>query len=143
MYKVAVPTDDGQTISGHFGRAAGFLIYSIEDAGGKNSILGSELRQSLPHDGGEGNHGHASHQHDAKGSHSHHQALLTSVLHDCQAVIAGGIGPPMARALHEEGLELYLSRRTLAREAVTDLLEGRLQPVGPADLPPDHHHHVH
>ncbi|MEZ4519318.1 MAG: NifB/NifX family molybdenum-iron cluster-binding protein [Chloroflexota bacterium] len=31
MTKIAFPTDDGQTISRHFGRAARFLVLTVED----------------------------------------------------------------------------------------------------------------
>jgi predicted Fe-Mo cluster-binding NifX family protein len=43
--KIAVITDDGQTISQHFGRAAHYLVLPVEDGW----ITGRELRDKLGH----------------------------------------------------------------------------------------------
>ena len=123
VLKVAVPTDDGRTISGHFGRAAGFLVYSIRE--GRST--GSELRSSPPHPEGHGG----------------HHAALTALLGDCRAVITRSIGGPMAMALHEGGVKLYFTERALADEAVEDLLGDRLAEVDPRELPASGHHHLH
>ena len=43
--KIALVTEDGQTISQHFGRAAHYLVVTIEDG----KIIGRQLRDKLGH----------------------------------------------------------------------------------------------
>jgi len=51
--KIAVPTDDGKTISQHFGRARSFAIFEVENG----EIVSKELIDSnTPHSRGEQTH---------------------------------------------------------------------------------------
>ena len=43
--KIAAITDDGVTISQHFGRAPYYLVYTVEDG----EIVDRELREKLGH----------------------------------------------------------------------------------------------
>jgi predicted Fe-Mo cluster-binding NifX family protein len=117
--KVAAVTDDGSTVSEHFGRAGFYVVYDIEDG----KIKGKEIRPK------------ASHQHPWVGGHegegpasdegSFHNRMLAGVS-DCQAVFARGMGWGMYQAMKQSGLKPYLIDIASADEAVRAFLEGRL-----------------
>lgn len=86
--KIAIVTDDGQTISAHFGRARSYLVLTVEDG----AIVGRELRsKSAPHvDGGERHDGDDG-AHDSPAAHARHDAMIAPIT-DCTHVIARGMG---------------------------------------------------
>jgi predicted Fe-Mo cluster-binding NifX family protein len=88
--KIAVITDDGKTISQHFGRAPFYMVLSIEDG----KITGSELREKLGHNNFSGEH-HEEHHGETHGldaaSHDRH-AQMAGAIADCQVLLCGGMG---------------------------------------------------
>jgi predicted Fe-Mo cluster-binding NifX family protein len=118
--KVGVVTDDGQTVSAHFGRAELYLVYEIADG----KVKGKETRPK------------ASHQHPGAGPHpeghqpglgeaSFHTNMLASVM-DCEALIAGGMGWGMYEAIKEAGIKPYVTDTVSADRAVEAYLRGSL-----------------
>lgn len=109
--KIAIATDDGRTVSPHFGRASLYAVLTVEDG----VIVAREIRsKSAPHLQAEaerddrpetGAHG------TDPASHGKHAAMLDAVT-DCGYVIAGGMG----RGAHEHIVAAGL------RPIVTDLL---------------------
>ena len=88
--KIAVITDDGKTISQHFGRAAYYMVLSIEEG----KIIGRELRDKMGHNqfSAAGNEEHHHEQHGLDdASHDRHTQRAWSIA-DCQAVVCGGMG---------------------------------------------------
>ena len=88
--KIAVITDDGKTISQHFGRAAYYMVLSIEEG----KIIGRELRDKMGHNqfSAAGNEEHHHEQHGLDdASHDKHTQMAGSIT-DCQAVVCGGMG---------------------------------------------------
>lgn len=123
--KLAAITDDGKTISQHFGRARYYLVCTVEDG----RIAGQELRDKAGH------HSFAPHQgseHHAAGPHGfdpasrNRHAQMLSVISDCEAVLAGGMGLGMQRNLEEVGIRPLLTDIENIEEAVRAFLEGRL-----------------
>ncbi len=115
--KIAIPTDDGITISRHFGQAKAFLIVTLEEG----EITGQELRE-LP-DTGEHHHHHHDHDHHHDHHHGHggnpaHMAKF-EYLRDCQYLIAGGMGQPAFARLQAMGLQVALTDH----KQIADLLE--------------------
>ena len=88
--KIAVITDDGKTISQHFGRAAYYMVLSIEEG----KIVNRELRDKMGHNqfsaAGQEEHHHEQHGLDDS-SHDKHTQMAGSIT-DCQAVVCGGMG---------------------------------------------------
>ena len=119
--KIAVITDDGKTISQHFGRARQYLVITVEDG----RILGQELRDKTghhtfaPHESISGPHGF-----DPASRNRHAQMLGT--IQDCQAVLAGGMGLGMQRNLEEVGIRPLLTDLQDIQEAVQAFIDGRL-----------------
>ena len=74
--KIAVITDDGKTISQHFGRAPYYMVFSVEDG----KISGREMRDKLSHKNFPGEHPE---EHHGEGhgldpaSHDRHAQMVT------------------------------------------------------------------
>lgn len=123
--KIAAITDDGKTISQHFGRARYYLVCTVEDG----RIAGQELREKAghhsfaPHQGSD-HHASGPHGFDAASRNRHGQML--SVIADCEAVLAGGMGLGMQRNLEEVGIRPLLTDVEDIQEAVRAFAEGRL-----------------
>jgi predicted Fe-Mo cluster-binding NifX family protein len=123
--KIAVITDDGKTISQHFGRARSYLVCTVEDG----RITGQELRDKTGHHSfapqpGDDHHGSGSHGFDPASRNRHAQMLGT--IQDCQAVLAGGMGLGMQRNLEEVGIRPILTDIQDIQEAVQGFIGGRL-----------------
>lgn len=104
MTRIAVPSNDQQTINPHFGRTAGFLVFNYDE--GKLTSEYRGVEESSPEEiccGG--------------GGASHHELIVRSI-RDCDVVIAGGMGSGMMSALYDAGIEVALSSVADARSAV-------------------------
>ena len=80
--KIAVITDDRETVSQHFGRAPYYIVYTVENG----NVTGTEVRDKAGHHtfGGDHNHEAASdgqHGFDA-GAQSRH-ATMAGTIEDC------------------------------------------------------------
>ena len=117
--KIAVPTDDGKTISQHFGRARSFAIFEVENG----EIVSKELIDSnTPHSRGE-------HGHQAGG-------WFMSALSGCEAVIATGMGRRAIAHFEEVGIKPVFTDVTDAEEAVKAYSAGTLKSLGRPDCRP-------
>jgi predicted Fe-Mo cluster-binding NifX family protein len=108
--KIAVITDDGKTISQHFGRAPYYLVLTIEEG----VIVNREMRDKMGHSHfstqahTEESQG-AGHGMDS-GSHNKHVSMAEAIA-DCKVLLCGGMG-----------MGAYESMRRLdIRPVVTDL----------------------
>jgi len=112
MVRVAVVTDDGKTVSRHFGSSTQYIVYEIHSG----AIKGRETRPKAAHGPGVlGTHDHA----------SMHEKMLSNVK-DCEALIAGGMGSPMYEAIKESGIRPFLTEIVSAEDAVRAYLQGTL-----------------
>lgn len=117
--RIAVPTNDGNTISPHFGRSAGFLVFEIED----QRIKSREMRTN------QSQHSHAQ---GACGDHpgpseAHSHAGILGVLAGCDVVICSGMGKGAADALRSGGItEVRFTEPGPAEEKVIAFLAGNL-----------------
>jgi predicted Fe-Mo cluster-binding NifX family protein len=70
-------------------------------------------------------------RHDDPGTACDSHAQLVNLLHDCSVVIAGAVGPQMARRMHELGIHVVVtSERKPAARLVARLLAGTLEEAG-------------
>ena len=89
--KIAVITDDGKTISQHFGRAPYYLVLTIEEG----KIVNREMRDKIGHNQfsaqshTEEPHG-TEHGMDST-SHNKHVSMAETIA-DCTALLCGGMG---------------------------------------------------
>ena len=124
--RIAVITDDGQTISQHFGRAAHYLVATVEDG----KITQREMRDKMGHTqfaaeghGHEGD-GHA-HGHGPEADSRH--GRMAQAIADCEAVLCGGMGWRAAEELKANGILPVVADPALSPEqAVRDFASGKL-----------------
>jgi len=104
--KIAFISDDGKTISRHFGRAMFYVVLTIEDG----KIVQRDQRPKLGHGQFVGQH-EERHVHDPGAAHGfeagageRHASMIDSII-DCKALIAGGMGAGAYASIREAGLE--------------------------------------
>ena len=123
--KIAAITDDGQTLSQHFGRARSFLVVTVEDG----KIVGQELRDKAGHHTFAPQEGagpsHAGPHGFDPASRGRHAQMLGAIA-DCQAVLAGGMGQGLYQNLQQAGIRPLLTEVEDIQEAIRAFIEGRL-----------------
>lgn len=110
--KIAFASDNGTTISRHFGRSRHFVVVTIEDG----QAVARELRSKLEY----------FRKHPVDESADPHETMLV-IIADCQTVVAGGMGMGMDQRVRAAGIEPI---RTPVREidqALSLFLAGQLQ----------------
>jgi predicted Fe-Mo cluster-binding NifX family protein len=124
--KIAVVTDDGQTVSLHFGRATHYLVFSVE--GGqitaKDMIEKPGHRQFAQgpheHQGGRGgSHGRGP---DAERRH----ARMIEPVTDCEAVLGRGMGRGAYAAIQEAHIKPVVTDIENAEAAVKAYIDGSI-----------------
>ena len=123
--KIAVATEDGTTISQHFGRAPYYAVLTVEDG----QVVGREMREKEAHvHGPQAVHVHehvGEHAHDGPAAHDRH-GRMAAVIADCQALIARGMGTPAQRNLVEAGIRPVLTTVASIDEAASAYIAGAL-----------------
>ena len=145
--KIAAVTDDGRTISAHFGRATHYVVVTVADG----KVVDRELRVKPGHrdfvgeDGGEQQHDHEHEQEHGQGrgrgqgreqgqghgfgrhSESRHARML-AVIQDCDVVLARGMGMGMGMRynLEQVGKRSIITTVADVDEAVAAFLAGSL-----------------
>ena len=123
--KIAAITEDGATVSQHFGRAPYYLVVTVEDG----KIVSKEKRDKAGH------HTFSASQHpdtapgerhgyDA-GAQSRHDIMAQSI-DDCKVLIAGGMGWGAYDSLKSRGIETVVTDVDDIEKAVNLYLQGKL-----------------
>jgi len=123
--KIAVISDDGVTVSQHFGRAEMYVVLTIEDG----QILAEETRPKVGHGAfvsqphadldAQGRHGFGA------GAQSRHQQMAEAI-GDCQALIAGGMGWGAQESFAQLGIQVVVTDVEVARDAALRHARGDL-----------------
>ena len=117
--KIAIVTDDHQTISAHFGRAQFYEILTI-DAG---KVTAREtISRSFPQIASVGT------QSEPEGEHHHHHdhnAMLVPIA-DCEALITRGMGMGAHISLKEHGIQPIITDIREIQAAVDAYLAGTM-----------------
>ncbi len=106
--KIGFVSDDGETISGHFGKARGFVVYELygEEARGREYRINR---------GGN----------DGRCGTCRHDRIIDTVK-DCQMVVAGGMGRRILEDLAENGIQAILTDETVIKEALDKFVKGTI-----------------
>lgn len=134
--KIAMPSDDQQTICAHFGRAKGFLVYELDN----NEVVSKEYRtntftghaKGLHVEGANGGqqkghkHNHGNHQ-GYEHKHQHDHGGILAGLADCETIIARGMGRRLLVNFEEKNKKAIISTISLADEAVNNYIAGTLK----------------
>lgn len=123
--KIAVVTDDGQTISRHFGRARMYAVLTVEEG----AIVSRALRDKSaphwqsdrPHEGEDEGEAHGT----GPVAHGKHPAML-GVIGDCTAMIAGGMGRGAYDHATAAGIRPIVTSLRDVDEAALECAAGRI-----------------
>jgi predicted Fe-Mo cluster-binding NifX family protein len=125
--KIAVITEDGQTISQHFGRAPYYLVFTVEN----DEIANKELRDKVGHRQFAQEDHHHDAEHDPRGhgfgahSDAKHARMIESI-RDCEAIIVRGMGRGAYLAMEQADIRPFVTVLADAEEAVRAYLAGSL-----------------
>ena len=128
--KIAAVTEDGKTISHHFGRAPYYLVATVEEG----KIVNSEMREKLGHaqfqkeeeehhhhqSGGGGQHGFG---HNAEKRHHRMSEAIT----DCEAVLCRGMGRGAYENLKARGIRPVVTDIPQIEDAVLAYVSGTIE----------------
>lgn len=125
--KIAAVSDDGRTISQHFGRAPFYVVVTVEEG----QVTGREVREKMGHAhfAGEHHHGHGP---DPRGhgfdpaAQSRHARMIAAIA-DCEVLLARGMGAGAYESLRQAGICPILTDIARIDDAVQAYLEGRLE----------------
>jgi predicted Fe-Mo cluster-binding NifX family protein len=103
MLKIAVVSEDGKTVSRHFGRAMQYVIVST----GEGKILSREIRKKAVHaDSAASECGKSCsgcRGHGEESSYDLHRPMVLNIL-DCSVLLVGGMGRGAFEALNSRGI---------------------------------------
>jgi predicted Fe-Mo cluster-binding NifX family protein len=123
--KIAAVSDDGKTISQHFGRSPFYVVVTVEN----NQVVAREKRDKLghaqfanePHDEGADPRGHGY----GAAAQSRH-VRMASAIADCQLLLARGMGAGAYDSMQAAGIRPIVTDILTIDDAVQAYLEGRL-----------------
>ncbi len=122
--KIAAITDDGTTISQHFGRAASYAVLSVED----NQIVNRELRDKMGHK----QFAHEDQQLDEHGRHGfgprsrERHAEMAHPISDCKVLLCRGMGWGAYESMKQVGIETIVTDIADIEQAVQAYLQGTI-----------------
>ncbi|NOX61431.1 MAG: hypothetical protein GXP42_05730 [Chloroflexi bacterium] len=118
--KIAIPTDDGVSVSAHFGHAAYFLVAEIE----AGQVVSKTLR-SRPDNGRHEHHDHH-HGHDAHHAHHHGHGPASKFqpIRDCHIIITGGMGQPAVDYAQSLGMKVALTDHKRIDDVLAEAAQG-------------------
>jgi predicted Fe-Mo cluster-binding NifX family protein len=107
--KIAVASDDKETISHHFGRALGFVVFEIKDG----KIIEKEYRENVGKSTGQ--------------CHTCNHGTMINNIKDCESVISHGMGRGIYQDLESNKIKAVVTDEDIAEEAVMKYLLGNLE----------------
>jgi predicted Fe-Mo cluster-binding NifX family protein len=121
---IAAVSEDGTTLSQHFGRAPIYVVLSVN--GGK--VVGRETRPKAGHHTfAATEHPPAPGEHHGNDAHSQAKhAVMAQPIADCQVLLAGGMGWGAYGNLKSRNIEPIVTDVESIEEAVKLYLEGKL-----------------
>jgi predicted Fe-Mo cluster-binding NifX family protein len=123
--KIATITDDGTTISLHFGRAPYYMVLTLEDG----QITSRELRSKLghnqlasqPHEAEQHGPGHGM----DPASHDKHLQMSDAIA-DCEALLCRGMGMGAYQSMQARGIRPVVTDIVAIDDAVVAYVEGNI-----------------
>jgi predicted Fe-Mo cluster-binding NifX family protein len=121
--KIAAVTEDGVTISQHFGRAPYYVVLTVEDG----QVVGREQREKVAHGRGADGHVHVegqAHGFDAASQDTH--GRMAAPIADCQVLLARGMGMGAFQSLTQAGIQPVITDIAAVDEAIAAYVAGTL-----------------
>ena len=127
---IAAVTDDGKTVSPHFGRANMYVVFYVEDG----RIFKQETREKVGHKEfqSEGFEGHRKHKDNPKsrgfGKHygEKHRRMFATIT-DCDVLLARGMGQGAFLGLQQMGIRPILTDISEIERAIQAVIDGSIK----------------
>lgn len=122
--KIAAITDDGTTISQHFGRAQFYLVVTVENG----KIADRELREKLSHSHfvSEPHDDHHGQGHGFTPVAQDRHARMAQAIDDCEVLLCRGMGAGAYSSMQGRGIRPIVTDIPLIDDAVQAYLEGNI-----------------
>ena len=126
--KIAAVSEDGVTISQHFGRAPFYVVVTVEDG----KIVSHETRDKMGHAQFGGEHEEHAHDADPRGhgfdpSAQNRHSLMAAAIADCEVLLARGMGAGAYESMKKANILPVVTDVANIDEAVQAYLAGRLK----------------
>jgi predicted Fe-Mo cluster-binding NifX family protein len=118
--KLAFSSNGGTTVSGHMGRAKGFVIVDVSENGIDSQTF---VENKMDHGEHHHHHGHDNHDH----GHHHSHAPIIDALRGVDAVFSKHIGPHLISELDQNKIKAYLIREEEISRAVAMFMSNQLE----------------
>ncbi len=126
--KIAAVSEDGVTISQHFGRAPFYVVVTVQDG----KIVSRETRDKMGHAQFAGEpHAEEAHGADPRGhgfdpaAQSRH-ARMAAAIADCQVLLARGMGAGAYQSMEQAGIRPIITDIPTIDDAVRAYLSGQI-----------------
>jgi len=125
--KIAAVSEDGVTISQHFGRAPFYVVVTVEDG----KIIAHEKRDKMGHAqfGGETHeeaHGQDLRGHGFDPAAQDRHARMAGAIMDCEVLLARGMGAGAYESMKQANIRPVVTDISNIDQAVQAYIEGRL-----------------
>jgi predicted Fe-Mo cluster-binding NifX family protein len=126
--KIAAVSEDGVTISQHFGRAPFYVVVTVEDG----KITAHEKRDKMGHNQFSGETHEESHGQDPRGhgfdpaAQDRHARMVTAIA-DCEVLLARGMGAGAYDSMKQANIRPVVTDVANIDEAVQAYIENRLK----------------
>lgn len=106
--RIAIPTNDMTTVSAHFGRSKGFMVYDLNNTQVINfQYIINTFTHHAKNKNKEHNHGR---------EHSHE--TIISALANCDTVITGGMGKRLYSDFEEKNVQVFITQEKNIHKAL-------------------------
>lgn len=125
--KIAAVSEDGVTISEHFGRAPYYVVVTIENG----NVVSRETRDKMGHNQFAGEHETHGHEADPRGhgfdsvAQSRH-ARMAAAIADCEILLARGMGAGAYESMKQANIRPVITDVSKIDDAVQAYLSGTL-----------------
>ena len=124
--KIAIATDEGKTVSQHFGRAKYYLVATVENG----QLVKPELRDK-PSQQHFANERHPDHDqpgqpHGYGPAEENRHARMAEVINDCQVLLCGGMGLGAYESMKDHGIRPIVTDLQDIDQAVKAYLAGTI-----------------
>jgi predicted Fe-Mo cluster-binding NifX family protein len=123
--KIAAITEDGETISQHFGRAPHYMVVTVDDG----RIVGHELRDKLGHaDFHDEQPGHESEggRHGFGPAADGRHGRMAEAIADCEALLCRGMGAGAYESMNSRAIRPVVTDIPSIDEAVMAYVDGHI-----------------
>jgi len=126
--KIAAVSEDGVTISQHFGRAPFYMVVTVEDG----KIVGREKRDKMGHNQFSGEtheeaHGANPRGHGFAPAEQDRHARMATAIADCEVLLARGMGAGAYESMKQANIRPVVTDVANIDEAVQAYIENRLE----------------